>query len=1125
LGRASDFDDGRDGNVVNGRHSRFGLSSSGEGSRRFTGTQKIVSLSVVAAIVILTTVFAVISQPSIAVQPKPFGGSLTLNDVQDPVVIDLATGSPNLRLQGIESQVGATDPSLVDAVPLTDGTLLVNRSTGTFNVLGLGNSIVKTSGGIALGDLPGTTGAAGFGAGDNGYIVRYAPTAATISLVDQATVAAAARTGAGTPAASASVPLLGFADVAGQIPTDPGSTVVANGDLWTVTRANGQGTLQRFAAGEPGKQLTASQFGSVDPVAALAAASTPAGDVVAMAEPTDIRIVPPASGGGTPQTTTVPIAAGTHVDQIVPVADGQGQVLFAYRTSGGWRLAGVDLSTGQALPVRVMTGLPAKTILESPVSNDGSIYAIADDGSATPPLVKIDPQTGAATPLAGAASYPVAGAGEQTAFVDPGLPPQVISVGPRVIINNPNRVLAVVVFTDGSRPTRVIDKRTAVDVDPSALPGATGDNPASNTPAKDVVSQPQQVDTQLRCKTITQKPRVPVLDQPVPSSHSVSLSWTYTLLDNQDCEPTSYLVTVAAVGGGPSPATTQFPVNGQTQFTVPGLKPNTTYSFVVTALINTQSTPSLPQQSTTTPEGPDAPLSVTTVANGSSGWTVSWNVCQGDACDSNLPAATWTVTGSSCGAGSQFIGTPPVVTVPGSGGAVQSATVPFDQFPTLVGDQLSFSVQGTSATGLAGDPTGDGTCTEGWRPANPALFTVIGSATADSGGSSVTASLSVAPDPGVTAVQAFGSDNVRYSFSVGDSTSGQTSPAQTVSSPVATFAGLAPGHTYVPQVSVTPLISPTAGTMVSGSPFSTTVPWPAGITATQVGPVTVTPGNPNTGTATFALANVFAVPSATVTASATVTCASTQTGAGSGLAVSPASGTSGSVTIPLDFTQEGGSCTVNFTLSDGPAGPYGAGTTQTSGALTANPPALPVTSANFNAVGLPTGIRVTSTYAGGGGVGWAINVIPSPPSCPPAISDTPTRTGGPWSTPVSVPPCSTGTTVDVRITYTYAGQNQSIDLGNVAVIPPVVPAPTVTSLSPAAGPVAGGTVVTITGTGFTAATSVNFGGNLGTSVTVVSDTQITVTSPSGSAGAVAVTVTTPGGTSTAGPTAPTFTYS
>ena len=633
------------------------------------------------------------------------------------------------------------------------------------------------------------------------------------------------------------VPLLGFANVSGQIPAEPRvEPLVANGDLWTITRASGQGTLQRFAAGEPGKELASSQFGAVDRVAAHTTVSTAGGDVVALAEPSDIRIVQPAPGGGTPEATTVPVAAGTHVDQIVPVSDGQGQVLFAYHTTGGWRLVGVDLSTGQALAVRLMTWPTGQG--HAGVAGDQRRLDLCHrrrwfDHHC--PWVRIDPDTGTAAPLVGASSYPVAGAGEQTTFVDPGLPPQVISVGPRVIINNPNRVLAVVVFTDGSRPTRVIDKRTAVDVNPSALPGATVGTTAPNAPAKTVASQPQPVDTQLRCKTITQKPRVPVLDQPVPSAHSVSLSWSYTLLDNQDCEPTSYLVTVAAVAGGPNPPTTQFPVNGQTQFTVDGLRANTTYSFIVTALINSQSTPSLPQQATTNPEGPDAPLSVTTVANGNNGWTVTWNVCQGDACDSNLPAATWAVTGSSCGSGSQFIGTPPVVTVPGTGGATQSATVSFDQFPSLVGNQLSFSVQGTSATGLAGDPTEDGSCTEGWRPADPSQFTVSGSATADSGGNTVTAVLTVAPNSGVTPVQAYGSNNVRFAFSLVDQTTGQTSPPQTVSSPSATFAGLAPGHTYVPQVSVTPLISPTAGSTVQGAPFGTTVPWPSGITATQVG--------------------------------------------------------------------------------------------------------------------------------------------------------------------------------------------------------------------------------------------------------------------------------------------------
>jgi hypothetical protein len=78
------------------------------------------------------------------------------------------------------------------------------------------------------------------------------------------------------------------------------------------------------------------------------------------------------------------------------------------------------------------------------------------------------------------------------------------------------------------------------------------------------------------------------------------------------------------------------------------------------------------------------------------------------------------------------------------------------------------------------------------------------------------------------------------------------------------------------------------------------------------------------------------------------------------------------------------------------------------------------------------------------------------------------------------------------------------------------PAPTVTRLSPTSGPEAGGTSVTITGTGFTDATAVKFGTTAATSFTVNSDTSITVTSPAG-VGVVDVTVTTPGGTSAAAP--------
>ena len=73
--------------------------------------------------------------------------------------------------------------------------------------------------------------------------------------------------------------------------------------------------------------------------------------------------------------------------------------------------------------------------------------------------------------------------------------------------------------------------------------------------------------------------------------------------------------------------------------------------------------------------------------------------------------------------------------------------------------------------------------------------------------------------------------------------------------------------------------------------------------------------------------------------------------------------------------------------------------------------------------------------------------------------------------------------------------------------------PTVTGVSPSSGPAAGGTSVTVSGTNLTGATAVDFGtANPGTSITAVTATSLTVTSPAGT-GTVNVTVTTPNGTS------------
>lgn len=65
--------------------------------------------------------------------------------------------------------------------------------------------------------------------------------------------------------------------------------------------------------------------------------------------------------------------------------------------------------------------------------------------------------------------------------------------------------------------------------------------------------------------------------------------------------------------------------------------------------------------------------------------------------------------------------------------------------------------------------------------------------------------------------------------------------------------------------------------------------------------------------------------------------------------------------------------------------------------------------------------------------------------------------------------------------------------------------PTLTSISPATGPEAGGTEVTLTGTGFYSALGVDFGTTAAASYTIVSNTQIIAISPAGT-GAVDVVV-------------------
>jgi IPT/TIG domain len=132
-----------------------------------------------------------------------------------------------------------------------------------------------------------------------------------------------------------------------------------------------------------------------------------------------------------------------------------------------------------------------------------------------------------------------------------------------------------------------------------------------------------------------------------------------------------------------------------------------------------------------------------------------------------------------------------------------------------------------------------------------------------------------------------------------------------------------------------------------------------------------------------------------------------------------------------------------------------------------------------------------------------------------------------------------GNSLTLVSTSTPLGAAALAVVGNVFIDPPIIPGqswellnttvnysavPTVTGISPTSGLLAGGETVTITGTGFTAATQVIFGPTTLTNQVNVSDTEITVASPAATTtGTVDIQVGTPAGYSTTS-AADQFTY-
>ncbi len=423
----------------------------------------------------------------------------------------------------------------------------------------------------------------------------------------------------------------------------------------------------------------------------------------------------------------------------------------------------------------------------------------------------------------GAPVYPAESVTEKAGFQGA----QVLVDGPRVIFNNPESLLAVVVFTDGSQAPVVVNKSDAVEVSaagpgdvnvkhekPKAQPKSPRSGAAPTTTPTTLV-QPlvvQPVTQQIDCASTTEKPYAPQISSISPSDESALVVWTYHLLAEQDCLPSTWSVTVTALGGAAQPPRRVQLVDGQDQLLFTGLRPGTAYEAVVTAYISRKSTSSGPVSFTTTAVGPGAPASVSAGANGRGGWVVSWTPCAGPKC--LVPAASWTVIGSSCG--TSFIGQAPKVEVRGS---QTSVIVNAADDLGLLGDSLSFSVQGVSSAGLVGAPTAGRQCSSSWQPADGAALKLLAAGAAQ--GQTITADLKVVVASGAGPVLADGGNQVTYTYSVGGRSFGPTS------SPAAEITGLDPAKQYRATVVVAPVGHSEAAVTVTSPEFGRDLSWPS----------------------------------------------------------------------------------------------------------------------------------------------------------------------------------------------------------------------------------------------------------------------------------------------------------
>jgi Fibronectin type III domain len=668
-----------------------------------------------ALLLVLVLVAGAVAAASLLIRPdraRAFDllhGSVFIEDQAGPVAVDLANVKPTFRLLGAEKLVSAKSAGDLSLVALDGATLLLNRSSGEFNIVDNTGFAVKHDGsGVQFGRRPATSTAAGFASGKFAYIERTTPGSTDVYLVSTLTAQAAVN----SPTAVKARAAITIKDTG---TTLPGGAAAANGDLWLLLGSGPRHSIRQLSVppdSSSGAALTSTGRGSVVGVAAIATGVNQRGrtdstTVVGVASSDRIQLF---TAGSPADTVHFPQLQG--VDSVLPASSAPARISFLIHSFGGWSLVSVGTDGKDLRGPTAVQGVAPQARLVPPAASFGELYTMDRDSGS---ILQIGPDA-RAEPVPGASTYPTVRNVEVAGYDDA----YVMADGPRVIVDSATHIQAIGLFADGSRAPQIIRKSNATTV--NATGGAealtrgqvtqTGKKPIKGGP-KPKPQDAQPINNKIDCKTVTQKPHIPTITSVSSGSRTATLQWTYPTISPQDCIPSTYEVSVKVLSVGAPSAPASVRVQSQTGTTLSGLFPSTQYAVTLTAFINGEGTSSSPPTRVTTgPEGPAAPTNLQVAADPAGNWVLSWESC-GSARDRCVDTASWKVIPTICDG--RGLTTPPSpIEIDADPSTRQQPPARYRGGDALLGRGLQFQVEGVGVGGAVGDASPPSACVTSW---------------------------------------------------------------------------------------------------------------------------------------------------------------------------------------------------------------------------------------------------------------------------------------------------------------------------------------------------------------------------------------------------------------------------